>query len=122
MLVEEGMDGFTKGNKLKKMGMKAQDTSELFFDDVQLTDDNILGGADGKNKGFYQVHACARAIRTAASAIFLAVLFFCWGGGGREGVSITECCRIMSARTVGVAVLCSNNPFELGARGIAYTC
>jgi len=33
-LVEEGMEGFKKGNNLKKMGMKAQDTSELFFEDV----------------------------------------------------------------------------------------
>ena len=49
-------------------------------------------------------------------------LLLCYFFVGREGVSITECCRIMSARTVGVAVLCSNNPFELGVRGIAYTC
>jgi alkylation response protein AidB-like acyl-CoA dehydrogenase len=55
MLVETGMAGFEKGQKLKKLGMKAQDTSELFFSDVQLTDDNILGGAAMKNKGFYQL-------------------------------------------------------------------
>ena len=31
-LVERGMEGFSKGKRLKKLGMKAQDTSELFFD------------------------------------------------------------------------------------------
>ena len=35
-LVEAGTPGFTKGKKLKKMGMKAQDTAELFFEDVRL--------------------------------------------------------------------------------------
>ena len=54
-LVEDGMDGFDKGKKLKKMGMKAQDTSELFFENVALTDDNLLGGAKGLNQGFYQL-------------------------------------------------------------------
>ena len=56
-LVEDGMAGFDKGQKLKKMGMRAQDTSELFFEGVQLTDEHILGGAAGKNKGFYQLMA-----------------------------------------------------------------
>jgi len=55
VLVEEGMDGFAKGKKLKKMGMKAQDTSELFFDNVRITEENVLGGAKGLNKGFYQL-------------------------------------------------------------------
>jgi long-chain-acyl-CoA dehydrogenase len=55
-IVETGMEGFTKGKKLKKMGMKAQDTSELFFEDVKLnTTEHILGGAAGLNKGFYQL-------------------------------------------------------------------
>ena len=54
-LVEDGMDGFDKGKKLKKMGMKAQDTSELFFENVALTDDNVLGGAKGLNQGFYML-------------------------------------------------------------------
>ena len=51
-LVEEGMEGFVKGKKLKKMGMKAQDTSELFFEDVRLPKSAILGEV---NKGFYAV-------------------------------------------------------------------
>ena len=34
-LIEDGMEGFVKGKKLKKMGMKAQDTCELFFEDLR---------------------------------------------------------------------------------------
>jgi len=52
LLVERGMAGFEKGQRLKKAGMKAQDTSELFFNDVQVPADNLLGGAALQNKGF----------------------------------------------------------------------
>ena len=43
LLVEAGMAGFSKGRKLKKVGMKAQDTSELFFDNVRVPAENLLG-------------------------------------------------------------------------------
>jgi len=49
LLVERGMKGFEKGKRLKKLGLKAQDTSELFFDNVQVPADNLLGG---ENQGF----------------------------------------------------------------------
>ncbi|XP_013409660.1 long-chain specific acyl-CoA dehydrogenase, mitochondrial [Lingula anatina] len=49
-LVEAGMPGFKKGKKLEKMGYKAQDTAELFFEDVRIPKENLLGEA---NKGFY---------------------------------------------------------------------
>lgn len=42
-LVEAGREGFDKGRKLKKLGMKAQDTAELHFDNVRLPADAILG-------------------------------------------------------------------------------
>ena len=42
-LVEEGMAGFQKGKKLKKMGMKAQDTAELFFEDLRVPASAMLG-------------------------------------------------------------------------------
>lgn len=43
LVIEEGMEGFSKGSNLHKVGMKAQDTSELFFDDVKVPVENLLG-------------------------------------------------------------------------------
>jgi acyl-CoA dehydrogenase len=51
-LVEAGTPGFTKGKPLHKLGLKAQDTCELFFDNVRLPADGLLGGADFLNRGF----------------------------------------------------------------------
>ena len=42
-LIDTKTEGFKKGKKLKKMGMKAQDTSELFFEDVRVPQGNLLG-------------------------------------------------------------------------------
>ncbi|KAL5010255.1 hypothetical protein ScPMuIL_012560 [Solemya velum] len=49
-LVDEGTPGFNKGRKLHKIGFKAQDTAELFFEDVRLPASALLGE---ENKGFY---------------------------------------------------------------------
>ena len=49
LLIERGMPGFEKGRRLKKAGMKAQDTSELFFDNVKVPKTNLLGDL---NRGF----------------------------------------------------------------------
>ncbi|MAG75573.1 MAG: acyl-CoA dehydrogenase, partial [Colwelliaceae bacterium] len=43
ILVEAGTPGFEKGSNLEKIGMKAQDTSELFFQDVRVPKENLLG-------------------------------------------------------------------------------
>ena len=54
LLVEtDGLEGFRRGKPLKKIGMKGQDTSELFFDDCRVPVGNILGGVEGQ--GFYQL-------------------------------------------------------------------
>ena len=42
-LVERGMKGFERGRRLSKMGLSAQDTSELFFEDVIIPKENVLG-------------------------------------------------------------------------------
>ncbi|MEY3675095.1 MAG: hypothetical protein RJB47_1803 [Pseudomonadota bacterium] len=52
LLVEQGMAGFTKGKPLNKLGLRAQDTCELFFDNVKVPAENLLGGPDYLNKGF----------------------------------------------------------------------
>lgn len=43
LLVERGMEGFERGRNLEKMGLKAQDTAELFFNDVKVPTENVLG-------------------------------------------------------------------------------
>ena len=53
LVVERGMEGFTRGRNLEKIGMKAQDTAELFFDNVRVPVANRLGDAEGQ--GFYQL-------------------------------------------------------------------
>lgn len=68
--VEDGTPGFSKGRKLKKIGLHAQDTSELFFDNVRVPVGNRLGE---ENSGFkYLMHELAQerlviAVRAAAS-------------------------------------------------------
>ena len=54
LIVEtEGCAGFRVGRLLDKIGMKSQDTSELFFDGVRVPAANLLGGAEGQ--GFFQL-------------------------------------------------------------------
>jgi acyl-CoA dehydrogenase len=42
-LLERGMQGFERGRRLEKMGLHAQDTAELFFNDVRVPKENVLG-------------------------------------------------------------------------------
>ncbi len=45
LLLERGMEGFERGRNLDKVGMHAQDTAELFFNDVHVPAENLLGEA-----------------------------------------------------------------------------
>jgi acyl-CoA dehydrogenase len=47
LMAERGMDGFSRGRNLDKLGMHAQDTSELFFADVRVPAENLLGEEGG---------------------------------------------------------------------------
>jgi alkylation response protein AidB-like acyl-CoA dehydrogenase len=47
LVVERGMEGFERGRNLDKIGQKAQDTAELFFDGVRVPKGNLLGERDG---------------------------------------------------------------------------
>lgn len=51
-VVERGMEGFERGRNLKKMGMHSQDTAELFFNNVKVPKENLLGEF---NRGFYHL-------------------------------------------------------------------
>jgi acyl-CoA dehydrogenase len=67
-IVESDRPGFKRGRNLEKLGMKAQDTSELFFDTVRIPASNMLGK---EGKGFAQMmtklsqERLAQAIRSA---------------------------------------------------------
>jgi alkylation response protein AidB-like acyl-CoA dehydrogenase len=51
-VVERGMEGFERGENLSKMGMKSQDTAEMFFNNVKVPKENLLGEL---HRGFYQL-------------------------------------------------------------------
>ncbi len=68
-LVERGMDGFERGRKLDKMGLKSQDTAELFFNDVIVPDANLLGEP---GQGFKYLAQMLAQERLVAAIGFLA--------------------------------------------------
>ena len=53
MVETDGLEGFRRGRNLKKIGLKSQDTSELFFDNVKVPQTHLLGAEEGQ--GFYQL-------------------------------------------------------------------
>ncbi|MDN3638820.1 acyl-CoA dehydrogenase family protein [Simiduia curdlanivorans] len=63
-IVERGMEGFERGRKLNKMGLKAQDTAELFFSQVKIPKQNILG--EPGQGFFYLMHGLAEERLLAA--------------------------------------------------------
>lgn len=52
LMIEDGMEGFTRGRKLDKIGQRSADTAELFFDDVKVPKDNLVGEL---HRGFYHL-------------------------------------------------------------------
>lgn len=68
-LVERGMEGFERGRNLKKMGKKAQDTAELFFNNVRIPKENVLGDPA---KGFSYLMEALAEERLIAAAEFIA--------------------------------------------------
>ncbi|MFD7137670.1 acyl-CoA dehydrogenase family protein [Streptomyces sp. NPDC059894] len=71
LVVERGMAGFERGRNLDKIGQKAQDTAELFFNDVRVPKENLLGE---ENRAFTYLMAnlaqerLAIAVAAAAAA------------------------------------------------------
>ena len=53
MVETDSLEGFRRGQSLKKLGLKAQDTTELFFEDARVPQNNLLGIQEGQ--GFYQL-------------------------------------------------------------------
>ncbi|HEY9562875.1 MAG TPA: acyl-CoA dehydrogenase family protein [Nocardioides sp.] len=77
LVLEEGMEGFAKGRKLDKLGLQAQDTSELFFDNVFVPTENLLGTLGG---GFRQLmgHLPLERLAIAAGAVASASAALDW--------------------------------------------
>ncbi|HEV7918300.1 MAG TPA: acyl-CoA dehydrogenase family protein [Solirubrobacterales bacterium] len=77
-MIEEGMPGFNRGRKLEKIGQHEADTAELFFEDVAVPPENLLGEL---NKGF--VHMMERLAQERLSSAVGAV------GHSRHALDIT---------------------------------
>ncbi|MFI6843156.1 acyl-CoA dehydrogenase family protein [Kitasatospora sp. NBC_00085] len=68
LVVERGMPGFERGRNLDKIGQKSQDTAELFFEDVRVPKENLLGE---ENQGFVHLmqNLAQERLTIAAAAI-----------------------------------------------------
>jgi long-chain-acyl-CoA dehydrogenase len=77
LVVEEGMPGFARGRKLSKIGMHAQDTAELFFSDVFVPDENLLGVEGGALRQL-MAHLPLERLSIASAAISAADGAFAW--------------------------------------------
>jgi len=69
LVVERGMEGFERGDNFAKMGLKSQDTAELFFNNVKVPKENLLGEPD---RGFYHLMHGLAEERLLAAVGFLA--------------------------------------------------
>jgi len=74
-LVERGMEGFERGRNLKKMGLKGQDTAELFFNDVKVPKANVLGEP---GKGFIYLMKGLAEERLIGATGYLAAAQLSW--------------------------------------------
>ena len=68
-VVERGMEGFERGRNLDKMGLKSQDTAELFFNNVRVPKENLLGEL---HRGFYDLMHFLAEERLLAAVGFMA--------------------------------------------------
>lgn len=81
LVVERGMPGFERSRKLEKMGMHAQDTAELAFDDVRVPAANMLGAeGDGflgltRNLAQERISCAAGAVAAAEAALDVVVAY-----------------------------------------------
>jgi len=71
ILVEAGTPGFEKGKNLEKLGLKAQDTSELFFSDCRVPATNLLG-EEGKGFAYLMAELPQERLSVSLSAIAVA--------------------------------------------------
>jgi acyl-CoA dehydrogenase len=77
ILVESDRPGFARGRNLEKIGMHAQDTSELFFDEVRVPASNLLG-AEGKGFGYLMQQLPQERLLVAIGAVAAAEAAIRW--------------------------------------------
>jgi alkylation response protein AidB-like acyl-CoA dehydrogenase len=77
LVVEKGMEGYERGRKLNKIGMHAQDTAELFFNNVRVPRENLLGQ---EGYGFYYLmeNLPQERLTVSVGALALAEAAFEW--------------------------------------------
>ncbi|MGA9858352.1 MAG: acyl-CoA dehydrogenase family protein [Solirubrobacteraceae bacterium] len=68
VILERGMDGFTRGRNLEKIGQHAQDTAELFFNDVRVPAENLLGDV-GQGFRYMTANLAQERLSIALSAV-----------------------------------------------------
>ena len=68
LVLERGMDGFERGRNLQKIGMHAQDTAELFFRDVEVPAENLLG-REGEGFRYMSQNLAQERIGIAVAAV-----------------------------------------------------
>jgi len=71
LIVERGMKGFERGRNLDKLGMHAQDTAELFFNDVEVPAENLLG-EEGMGFVYLMTNLAQERLGIAVGAIAVA--------------------------------------------------
>jgi len=77
VVIEEGMEGFARGRNLEKIGLHAQDTAELFFDDVLVPAENLLG-EEGRGFAHLMGNLPQERLSLAAGSIAHAQTAFDW--------------------------------------------
>ena len=68
LIVEDGMEGYTKTGPLKKVGLKSQDTAELSFEDVRIPKENLLG-EEGAAFGYLRTNLAQERLSIAVGSI-----------------------------------------------------
>jgi alkylation response protein AidB-like acyl-CoA dehydrogenase len=77
LVVEEGMEGFSRGRNLEKIGLHAQDTAELFFHDVRVPTANLLG-EEGMGFSYLMANLPQERLSLAAGSVAHAEAAFGW--------------------------------------------
>ena len=77
LVVERGMDGFERGRNLDKIGMHSQDTAELFFTDVEVPAENLLG-EEGKGFNYLTANLAQERLSIAITGVATARAALGW--------------------------------------------